>query len=503
MQTTQSTPKDDQLYDQLLNNVEREPGRTLPSREVSRSEQLRPQGHPDGCSELATASCRRAATSLLLLVTLLGVTPGAYANDWIYTVRPGDQLWNLAQNYCGTHTRWRDLAAHNQLSNPNALRPGSRLRFPLAWLTSGPASVELIYTKGEVQLIRAAAASTDAGASGNASLPVAAQTGATLTTGDRLLTGDESFATVRFADESRMRVGPASEVVFDTLTSFGDTGMVDTRVRIVRGGAESSVAPQVGPGAVYRIGTPLGVAAVRGTSFRTRAGSDSSFVEMTEGKIQFDAASGDKVAVEEGNGLVASAQGVVVETLLEAPRFVAPGSELTSQSPLEWQPIAGAVGYVVTVANAANPNRTLIEQRLTAASYAPAALAPGNYQVKVRGVAASGLEGIEAEHRARVSLALGVPSNVRMIRTSTGRNLRVSWDPVAQATAYEVRMHAIASGKVRTHTVSEESAILALGAAGDYEVQVLALAANIRGDASPPQTYRLNRRLWWPWVGRP
>ena len=432
--------------------------------------------------------------SFALLLGLVGLVPSAWASDWIYTVRPGDQLWNLAQDYCGTHTRWRDLAAHNNLANPNALRPGARLRFPLAWLTRGPAEVELTYSKGDVQLVRAAA-TTDTGARANTE---AAAVGAKIASGDRLLTAAESFASVRFADSSQMNIGPESEVVFDTLTSYGDTGMVDTRVRVVRGGVESKVTPQVGPGAVYHIGTPLGVAAVRGTNFRTRALSDTSFVEMTEGEVEFAATAGDKLDVTQGNGLVASPQGVSVETLLDAPRFLTSAAEISTQRPLVWQPVPGAVGYLVSVAAAASPTRNLFEQRLAATEFAPAGIGPGGYLVKVRGVAANGLEGIEGAFETKVSFTLGVPQNVRATRLPAGRSLRVTWDPVPQATAYEVQMRSVATGKVQTHTGSAESAVLEVGDGGVYEIQVVALAANTRGEASAPLEHRVARRSWWP-----
>ena len=293
---------------------------------------------------------QRVRAALVLCLGLLGFAPGAFANDWIYTVRPGDQLWKLAEAYCGTHTRWSDLAAHNQLDDPTNLRAGTRLKFPLAWLTSQPAAVELIYAKGEVRLVRAdsSARATASQAAANAASTVGLGSadpefieglpGAKISAGDRLTTGDSSYATVQFADKSQMRLGPESEVVFDTLTSYGDTGMVDTRVRVLRGGAESTVSPQVGPGAVYRIGTPSGVAAVRGTTFRTRAKDDTSFIEMTEGEVQFDTPTGDQVDVEAGKGLVASPEGAIVEDLLSPPSFISSGPELSPGNPLEWQP---------------------------------------------------------------------------------------------------------------------------------------------------------------------
>ena len=53
------------------------------------------------------------------------------------------------------------------------------------------------------------------------------------------ITGSESYANIQFADGSVMRISPDSEVVFDTLSAYRDTGMVDSRVRISRGSGAS------------------------------------------------------------------------------------------------------------------------------------------------------------------------------------------------------------------------------------------------------------------------
>ena len=36
---------------------------------------------------------------LIISIMLATVFPAAYAEDWIYTVKPGDNLWNLTESY--------------------------------------------------------------------------------------------------------------------------------------------------------------------------------------------------------------------------------------------------------------------------------------------------------------------------------------------------------------------------------------------------------------------
>ncbi len=45
-----------------------------------------------------------------------------------YTVRAGDMLWKIAQNY---GVKWEDLATANGLKNPNLIMPGQELLVPV------------------------------------------------------------------------------------------------------------------------------------------------------------------------------------------------------------------------------------------------------------------------------------------------------------------------------------------------------------------------------------
>ena len=168
----------------------------------------------------------------------------ALAQDWVYSARPGDNLWNLADEYLLDGSRLTDrLQRHNQITTPTRIPPGTRIRFPIRWLKQQPASARLVRQSGRVSLIAA-----------GSSAPQQAVVGAALNIGDRLETGAESAATVQFADGSRMLVQAESALTFDSMSAYHTTGMVDTTMRLHRGRVENDVERAEGPGSRFRPG---------------------------------------------------------------------------------------------------------------------------------------------------------------------------------------------------------------------------------------------------------
>ena len=42
----------------------------------------------------------------------------------MYTVRAGDSLWSIAQQHCGSGTKWRDLQNLNHIGDPQVIPTG-------------------------------------------------------------------------------------------------------------------------------------------------------------------------------------------------------------------------------------------------------------------------------------------------------------------------------------------------------------------------------------------
>ena len=219
---------------------------------------------------------QRKKKIFLFVLSYLLLAPAPLAQDWIYTVRPGDNIWDLSQKYLTDKRLWRQLQVYNNVADPQNLPPGKRLRFPVSWLSIQPAAVVVRAVQGEALVVVRATRRT-----------VSAEPEMTLHAGDKIRTGENSNITLEFADGSQLLVQSASELELDAVTAYEDTGMVDTRLRLQRGRTDNRIVPAQGPGTRYQITTPSAISAVRGTDYRVAADSDSALTraEVLTGRV--------------------------------------------------------------------------------------------------------------------------------------------------------------------------------------------------------------------------
>jgi len=328
--------------------------------------------------------CR--AFAFVALLALAALCTPASAQDWSYRVRPGDTLWDLGAKHLKTGIDWRRLQQHNGIADPYHLPPGTRMRFPIGWLRIEPAKARVIAVRGAVNWL----------ASDKSPAQLVGE-GLRLGIGSRLETGPGASATLEFADGSRMTVQDNSAVVFDELSSYGATGMVDTRMRLQRGRATNRVTPALGPASRYIIETPSATSSVRGTRFRISAGGAGArdATEVLEGKVQVGAQRG-QVLVTPGYGTLAGGGDAPSApiALLPAPRLD-PAATVLDQLPARagWSAVPGAAGYRVEVVRDDAPEVLLFEQSTTAPQVRIDDLPPGRQRLLVRAVADNGLGG--------------------------------------------------------------------------------------------------------------
>ncbi|WP_244244103.1 FecR family protein [Marilutibacter alkalisoli] len=311
------------------------------------------------------------------------------AADWTYRVRPGDNLWDLSERYLRSDIGWEQLQAHNSVDDPYRLPPGSLLRFPVQWLRVDPAKARVVAVRGDVR------------AQPSARHPASdAEHGMLLGMGGWLETGDRASTTIEFADLSRMLVQANSRVVFDKLSRYGRTGMVDTRLRLLQGRTTNQVTPSRGPASRHIIDTPSATTSVRGTRFRTSAGNATTpdTTELLQGAVHVDS-NGTGVLLSPGFGTVAGAgatPGTRVE-LLPAPVLEDAGTRLQSLPvTVAWSPLDGATGYKVEVVKEEAPDELLFEAETGDTRLRIDDLPPGRHQLLLRGVDHQGLQGHDA-----------------------------------------------------------------------------------------------------------
>nr|MCH9671496.1 FecR domain-containing protein [Gammaproteobacteria bacterium] len=316
----------------------------------------------------------------------------ALAVDWIYTARPGDNFWNLAETHLTSVGLWKALQRHNSALDSRSIRPGTRIRIPVRWLRERPANATLISVTGTVTVADTREDSSRAAKSGDALAVEAVVT-----------TGANSTAVVQFANGTEMRLTENSEIEFDRLSAFGKSGMVDTRLRLKRGRVETGVPKNQAPATRFEIHTPSAIAAVRGTVFRLAADESVTRSEVTSGRVNL-AGGPSALDVNAGFGTLAE-RGKAPQPprpLLPAPDLSEnAATERTLSLTLNWPRVPGAHQYRAQVFT--SDQRTLLDDRVLSEPRAVFPAPPdGQYVVRVRALDVDGLEGIDADKNVEV-----------------------------------------------------------------------------------------------------
>jgi len=157
--------------------------------------------------------------------------------------------------------------------------------------------------------------------------------------------------------------------------------------------------------------------------------------------------------VASGFGLKADASGVAVEKLLEPPQLSAEQTYNVNDS-FVWKSLVGAATYLVHIYN--GPDLAEVSAQLSApdAEIALASLGPGSYVLGVRGIATSGVQGLEAIQAITVQNILAAPANVTVKQIRRSPELKVSWDGVSGATDYRVVATPLGGGTPHVQTTA-------------------------------------------------
>ena len=369
----------------------------------------------------------RLVRCIVFAFALLTIPP-SWGDDWLYTIRPGDKLWNIAETYCGSGRLAQAIADHNGFSSSAPLQAGQRIAIPTSLLAFAPSSATVMQATGNIVLLRTSGTQATAAA------------GDVVNMGDHIISSDGA-ALVVFADGSQISISPNSRVLFNKLTAFGPAGMVDTHLRFAYGQGEATVNPQ-NRGDRFRIQTPEGIAAVRGTRFRVGRSSEDgqptvSTTETLEGLVAFSG-QGQQTDIPSGFGVAAGAAGIVKEALLEPPVFNPLQQQVTANTSLSWQPLAEAREYVIEWARQAQPEIIFLSDRVSTTQI-PAPETPGSYLLTVRGLSSSMIQGKNAEQP--VTVLEPAPANLAATISPPGQ-VALTWQPIPSAEKYSILVKA-------------------------------------------------------------
>ena len=336
--------------------------------------------------------CNRRIHKLTLLSLLLySVSFASFAaNDWIYTIKPGDNLWNLSENFLVDMRYWRRLQRLNGISDPNHMPPGSKLRIPLKWTQIKPSDAAVLEFSGDVSVTIAGSANKQ---------PVTP--GMLLKTGDEIQTGSESSATLEFDDGSRLILREDSDLKLEKLESYGDEDIFNTQLKLKRGRTDNEVNPYKKPGSRFEIRTPSATAAVRGTVYRVAVPDQTTTTtEVIEGKVDVANDRG-KTGVSGGYGTVAKrGEPPTPPVILLAAPNLSKVPDLIERLPLRFKlpEIENARSYRIQITMDPTFQSLDYDGISPTASAKIAELPDGKYLMKVRGIDDKDLEGFDSLH---------------------------------------------------------------------------------------------------------
>lgn len=382
---------------------------------------------------------RTGATLLFCLPLLMCLhSVAATAAEWVYTMQSGDNLWDLSSEHMEDLGNWHKLQKLNNVIDPKRIPPGTRIRFPLAWLKIKLAPVRILELEGEVN-----ATSSQTGAA------ILLKPGATLITGDEIHTGSSGSVLLEFLDSSRLLLQKNSHLILETQNTYSSSGVLDVRVRLPRGRIETVINPRQKKGTRFEIHTPAAITGVRGTEFRVAMEGDQkvSRTEVTRGEVAVSGAAGKTVALPANFGTV-----VTTGQPPSAPKPLLPAPDLsrlpdnTSHFPLmfDWPAIEGAEFYRVQISNAAASALLVDEGTLTDPRLRAIELPDGDYLLRVRAIDTDGLEGLNADHR----FSLVVPVEPPLLTAplpGTAINIQEQplvfrWEMAENATSYHFQL---------------------------------------------------------------
>lgn len=325
----------------------------------------------------------------LLLAVLMALSASATAEEWIYTVRPGDNLWNLTERHLKNMQYVQRLQQLNNVQNPYVILPGTQLRIPVAWtklLHEAFATVTSVHGTATLQR------------KDHPIIPV--DLGMQLLAGDEIHSGNGTFVTVEFADKSYLQMQNNTYLRLENMQIFGDYGLVDTLIDLQQGRTESSIPSKSKKSTRFRIKTPSAISSVRGTDFRvgTIETQPATRNEVLTGITEINSEQ-RKLRVPAGYGAVISKGTPPAPPVKLLPPPDLSGTNNYYQSlPLviQLKPLPGAQTYRAQIGTDPDFRDLWSEFTTTSLPFRDGNIPDGDYWLRIRGIDRSSIEGKDA-----------------------------------------------------------------------------------------------------------
>ena len=316
--------------------------------------------------------------------------PANCADEWVYTVRPGENLWLLTERYLNDHEHVLELQRLNRIADPRRIPPGTQLRMPWAWTRASPGSARFAAVVGTVRV----SSTGPQGGERPATLELV------LHAGDIIKTEPHANAVLAFADGSHLTLLSESILRLDKLLDYSN-GTSAAWLDLQQGRTESQVPSGGNSRSRFHINTPAGVTSVRGTQLRVSVPAQEavSRTEVLAGGV-YVANAGKEIIVNAGYGtLVRAGEAPASPVALLPPPDLTGLPGTVSRLPIElgFAPVPGALAYRVQVATSAEFDRIVFESLNRTPKTTLPVLPNARYVLRARAIDTLGIEGHNAE----------------------------------------------------------------------------------------------------------
>ena len=239
--------------------------------------------------------------------------------------------------------------------------------------------------------------------------------------------------------------------------------VLQSGARLEQGRVEVEAAPAAAGRPGFKIDTPQGVLGVRGTEFRVASdpGEQRTRGEVLGGAVAFEGRAGGAGAqVPSGYGSLIDADGQVAPPvrLLARPNTTSlPTLQERLLLRFALAPIDGAVAYRGQIARDAAFDRIVAELVSPTPELRFADLPDGDYLLRLRGIDAQGLEGLDAEHRFRLKARpeAPLPSAPAPRAVLFGGRVEFAWAANDEAQSYRLQVARDADFSAPLHDLRE------------------------------------------------
>jgi hypothetical protein len=360
------------------------------------------------------------------MLSLLATT-SAQAQEWIYTVRSGDNPWSISRDYLQGMDYWPQLQRYNGITRPTQIPPGTQLRIPIEWLKKPvkPITARVLDVRGAVEV-----------SSGKTGQRIPLEVNNTLQAGDTIHTGPASNVRVKFHDDSELLLQADSTLALETLNVYATSGLVDAQLHLRRGRLETQTTTRKDPAIRYEIRTPSAIAAVRGTEFRVGAddATQVALAEVTDGEVSFSSAGQTTVLPEKFGAVAKAGGGKPLKVELLPPPEIADFPTTLEELEFSWPAVDRAQKYRVQLMAyqrkrfkllVVNQGRLIhseqvgggeqvlaliYEEIVQTPQFQGPQLPNDNYLLRIRGIDEQGLEGLNGEHQFTLFASSSVAS---------------------------------------------------------------------------------------------